>query len=313
MCVHTFRCFSDPAKYIVDTIEADDIVNKDWEDNATLLIFPGGADRFYRVCFISCSYIQRKLSSALGNGGNKRIRAFIENGGNYIGLCAGGYYGTSKVEFDLHGPLEVNEERELKLFKGRAIGPALKGFTYNTDAGQYAVPFVFNEMTPVESKEVSELQEGEIQRKGISYYKGGPYFVSIEASFDDQVPDPDTKVGKDYKPVIFYAKHPKLSCPPGSLAGVCSNIRKGKAVLLAAHVEWIWDTLVMYRFDPWLMKTTTNVDDITTQLRDPVLKQGLDTCVMCSQGRCRLIYNILKTLNIDMLPMKFMEPEDQYF
>lgn len=57
MCVHTFRCFSDPAKYIVDTIEADDIVNKDWEDNATLLIFPGGADRFYRVCFISCSYI----------------------------------------------------------------------------------------------------------------------------------------------------------------------------------------------------------------------------------------------------------------
>ena len=59
MCVHTFRCFSDPAKYIVDTIEADDVVNKvrfllrrerqDWEDNATMLVFPGGADKLYRV------------------------------------------------------------------------------------------------------------------------------------------------------------------------------------------------------------------------------------------------------------------------
>ena len=54
---------------------------------------------------------------------------------------------------------------------------------------------------------------------------------------DRQVPDPNSKVGKDYKPVIFYAKHPKLSCPPGSLAGVCSDIRQGKAILLAAHVE----------------------------------------------------------------------------
>ena len=85
----------------------------------------------------------------LGNGGNRRIRSFIENGGKYLGICAGGYYGTSKVEFDVHGPLEVNEERELKLFKGRAIGPALKGFNYHTTSGEYAVKFVFNEMTPV--------------------------------------------------------------------------------------------------------------------------------------------------------------------
>lgn len=61
---------------------------------------------------------------------------------------------------------------------------------------------------------------------------------------------------------MFYAKHPRLSCPPGSLAGVSSPIRRGKAILLAAHVE----------FDPWLMKPTDSVDDIALQLRDPVLK-----------------------------------------
>lgn len=89
------------------------------------------------------------MSAALGNGSNKRIRSYIENGGVYMGICAGSYYGSRKVEFDLHGPLEVNEERELKLFKGRAVGPALKGFSYNTIQGQYAIPFVFNEETPV--------------------------------------------------------------------------------------------------------------------------------------------------------------------
>ena len=45
--------------------------------------------------------------------------------------------------------LEVNEERELKLFKGRAVGPAYKGFDYKSTKGEYAIPFVFNEETPV--------------------------------------------------------------------------------------------------------------------------------------------------------------------
>lgn len=66
-----------------------------------------------------------------------------------MGICAGSYYGSRKVEFDLHGPLEVNEERELKLFKGRAVGPAYKGFDYKSTKGEYAIPFVFNEETPV--------------------------------------------------------------------------------------------------------------------------------------------------------------------
>ena len=139
MCVHTFRSYSNPSSYIVDTINAEEFKNNDWEENAALLIFPGGADRYYR----------KLLSAAIGNGANKRIRAYIENGGKYMGICAGSYYGTSKVEFDVNGPLEVNEERELKLFRGRAIGPALKGFDYNTQGGEYAVPFVFNEKTPV--------------------------------------------------------------------------------------------------------------------------------------------------------------------
>ena len=49
MVVHTMRSFSDPAKYMVDTLDADEMKDKDWEDNAAMIIFPGGADMYYRV------------------------------------------------------------------------------------------------------------------------------------------------------------------------------------------------------------------------------------------------------------------------
>lgn len=49
MVVHTLRSFSDPAKYMVDTLDADEMKNNDWEDNAAMLVFPGGADMYYRV------------------------------------------------------------------------------------------------------------------------------------------------------------------------------------------------------------------------------------------------------------------------
>jgi len=39
--------------------------------------------------------------------GNKLIREYVEQGGMYLGLCAGGYYGAQKVEFEVGTPLEV--------------------------------------------------------------------------------------------------------------------------------------------------------------------------------------------------------------
>ena len=69
MCVHTLRSFSDPAKYIVDTIDAEEIKDKDWEDTAALLVFPGGADKFYRVGIGVESDVEETVCS-----GGKRIK-----------------------------------------------------------------------------------------------------------------------------------------------------------------------------------------------------------------------------------------------
>ena len=50
-------------------------------------VMPGGADRPY--------------CAALNGEGNRRIRAFVEAGGAYLGLCAGAYYASQRVEFEL--------------------------------------------------------------------------------------------------------------------------------------------------------------------------------------------------------------------
>ena len=85
-------------------------------------IMPGGRDRPY--------------AAALDGRGNAQIRSFVEQGGTYLGICAGAYYGAKRVEFERGSPLEVSEDRELAFFDGIATGPAYgPGFAYNSEQG----------------------------------------------------------------------------------------------------------------------------------------------------------------------------------
>jgi glutamine amidotransferase-like uncharacterized protein len=53
---------------------------------------------------------------------------FVElAGGSYLGLCAGAYYGSSRVVFEPGTPLEVIGDRELAFFPGIARGAAYPG------------------------------------------------------------------------------------------------------------------------------------------------------------------------------------------
>ncbi len=80
-------------------------------EKADVFVMPGGADLPY------C----RKLNGA----GNKNIRAFVENGGTYLGICGGAYYGTSAIEFHKGREDEICETRELGFVDGCAIGTIL--------------------------------------------------------------------------------------------------------------------------------------------------------------------------------------------
>ena len=75
-----------------------------WTKNCCLIAFGGG----YDLGFIN----------ALGQKGTHIIRDFVQQGGSYLGFCAGAYWACNYIEFDKGGSLEVVGERFLKFFPG---------------------------------------------------------------------------------------------------------------------------------------------------------------------------------------------------
>lgn len=75
---------------------------------ADVFVMPGGADLPY------C----KKLNGA----GNDNIRAYVEEGGTYLGICAGAYYGCRRVEFHKGREDEICGNRELAFADCIAVG-----------------------------------------------------------------------------------------------------------------------------------------------------------------------------------------------
>jgi glutamine amidotransferase-like uncharacterized protein len=89
--------------------DSDDILDGALDKDISLLVMPGGADLYY------CE----KLS---GEGCTK-IRKYVENGGNYLGICAGAYFACENVQWAMGSPHEISGPRELCFYKGTAKGP----------------------------------------------------------------------------------------------------------------------------------------------------------------------------------------------
>ena len=78
-------------------------------DEARLLVMPGGADLYY------CE----KLNGA----GNDLIRSFVEQGGAYLGICAGAYYAARDIMWAQDTPHQIGGSRALAFFPGTVTGP----------------------------------------------------------------------------------------------------------------------------------------------------------------------------------------------
>ena len=178
------------------------------------------------------------------------------------------YFATQHIDFALNTPLQVSDDRELGLFRGKAQGPALAGFSYTSTGGTYPVDFEFFD------------DQTKLNRMGRAYYKGGPYFV----------PDPDTHdPDYSYVPILRYRRQNGLLCPENSLAGVLTRNKKGMSCLTAFHIE----------VDPFLLsRSCLNDDELLDSLRESEQ----------SQGRCRFFVNVLQKLGIDTIPIQFEEP-----
>lgn len=101
-------------------------LEKTLDQSLSLFIIPGGRDRPYH--------------RDLDGKGTDHIRAYVEQGGGYLGICAGAYFASSEIEFEKGGELEICESRSLQFFSGIAKGSAygLNEYSYTSHRGARA-------------------------------------------------------------------------------------------------------------------------------------------------------------------------------
>lgn len=189
MVKHTIFSFS---KFFsnnqIRTLNAYDLIQGDWPHNASLLVMPGGADLPY--------------VAKLNGEGNDIIKNYVENGGTYLGICAGAYYSSGYVEYDKSGIYQVLGERELKFFPGKSIGPALAKHNYFSWSGARAAEIETN-ITGLESFKI--------------FYIGGGYFEKPE----------------DHPNIEIIARYKE-----NNLASIIkTNYGQGKVILSGVHFE----------------------------------------------------------------------------
>lgn len=169
-------------------ISANELKRQEWMSHATILIIGGGADIPYhkRLRGIGC----------------KNIKEFVANGGIYIGICAGAYFGSSKLEFALGTEIEICDERELKFFPGTASGPCLKPYVYTSEEGACAAKLISNN-----------------NLEFFAYYNGGCLFEHAD----------------NMNNVEVIARYADLNNRP---AVIKCNFGKGFAILSGVHFEY---------------------------------------------------------------------------
>lgn len=201
-CIYSLRHLLSP-NYAVIPISESVILNEPWGPTCALLVIPGGADLGY--CRV------------LNGEGNRRILDFVRRGGAYLGLCAGGYYGSRRCEFEVgNKPLEVIGSRELGLFQGTCRGAAFKGFDYHTEKGARAVRLRVNK---------NAFQE-DVAEEVYSYFNGGGVFVDAD----------NLKTGKT-EVLANYADDLDIDGGAGAAAVVYTALGEGKAIVTGPHPE----------------------------------------------------------------------------
>ncbi|GAT98436.1 hypothetical protein conserved [Entamoeba histolytica] len=151
---------------------------------------------YYSIKMLHSQYQEAQIRKIYAN------EEFINNGGKYLGICAGAYFASSFIEFnkDVANELTLCEERTLKLFNGIAHGPMYQGFEEYSERGAVIIPIYY------QNNEKVEL-----------YYNGG-------CSFVDNL--------NQYKESHFLAKYPN-----GMNALFFDIIGKGKVILSGPHFE----------------------------------------------------------------------------
>ena len=180
------RYFNDD---VVMRVTAHHLIEHGISDNIDMLIMPGGADKPY--------------AHQLNGRGNYNIQQYVRQGGTYLGLCAGAYYGCSSIEFQKSSPHAICENRELAFFKGTGIG-CLTDIAPLYDKSLHCATIA--RLTTAEGKTAQAVYWG-----GCAFPQATEEDYTIIARYDDIADNP---------PAV-------ISCPYG----------EGRAILSGVHLE----------------------------------------------------------------------------
>lgn len=188
---------------IVRFLSSQEVLKGTWANDASLFVMPGGADVPY--------------TKRLNGLGNDLIRKYVENGGVYLGVCAGAYYAAKKIVFSWGTENEVTGDRELSFFPGVIEGPTLAPYYLKTFEGARAAYIEWNH----DHKTAFHV-----------FYNGGGHFIT-------PLQYPGVRVLAIYKDL------------PNQPAAVIECIAgKGKAILSGVHFEY--DPTLLDDTDPYL-------------------------------------------------------------
>lgn len=185
--------FASKGKNVGFTDAGEILKNDALTKEVALFVMPGGA---------ATPFLQK-----LQTLGNEKIRKYISEGGNYLGICAGAYYGCSKVEFEkgVTG-MEINRTSGLlNLINADAVGTLRQELNLR--------PFARN----AASSTVVRLRWQEETEVLFAHYHGGSKFVGENADFEVLARYEDVK-----------------DCPPAIIGG---RYGKGQVVLSGVHFE----------------------------------------------------------------------------
>lgn len=170
------------------------LLTKTWEHKTFALIMGGG----------SCSEWERSL----GLEGMLKIQSFVQNGGRYLGICAGAYFAAATSLFHLQGTAPIIKKRPLSFYPGRAIGPIATMSDHLSPQAALAVGI--------------DLLSSNGLYKGLGYYQGGCAFdITEDRNFTKVL----ARYGQPYQ---------------GSAIIGC-KVGQGNAVLCGLHPEFLWD------------------------------------------------------------------------
>lgn len=207
-CVDAFKLLFFPY-YSVSTASERLLKEQPWENKTAILVIPGGAD------LPICKLFRGEI--------NDRIKNYVNRGGKFIGICSGGYYSSSRCEFEEGNPeMEVSGPRELRFFPGTCRGAVVKGFDYQTESGASVMQVNIDNSILHDAPQSAYL-----------YTNGGGVFVDAHKYSN-------VKILSTYEGEIAVKDGPEGR----QASSVLCNVGRGKALLFGTHPE----------FNPYLLK-----------------------------------------------------------